>query len=191
MSQIGKESVGNVDGRCRQPAQREAVGDARLRTMQRRETFAELRFDQHRASLQMGQPQRGASGFARHPDRIAGLRAAAAQCRSGRRFAQNRDAESPRPAGGVPADQVDAECIGALEEAARKIIEPGTPIAAMSETFTASVFQPSASASVSARKCVPSTSRSVETTSSWPAVGAIKAPSSPTPSFVWEVPRVK
>ena len=65
------------------------------------------------------------------------------------------------------------------------------PIAAMSETFTARVFQPSASGSVSARKCVPSTNRSVDTTSSCPGVGTTSAPSSPTPSTVWRVGRLK
>jgi hypothetical protein len=32
---------------------------------------------------------------------------------------------------------------------------------------------------------------SVDITSSWPGAGVISAPSSPTPSVVWVVPRVK
>ena len=73
-----------------------------------------------------------------------------------------------------------------------KVAQRGfAPIAAISETLTARVFQPRSSGLVSGRKWVPSTSMSVEITSSQPRLGAIRAPSSPTPSVVWVVPRVK
>jgi hypothetical protein len=65
------------------------------------------------------------------------------------------------------------------------------PIAAMSETLTASVFQPRSSGFVSGRKCVPETSMSVEITSSQPGDGRTMAPSSPTPSTVCVVGRLK
>src|SRR6185503_10360162 len=55
------------------------------------------------------------------------------------------------------------------------------PIAAMSERFTARDLWPSMRASAPARKCLSSSSKSVDTASSMPAPGRSSAASSPTP----------
>ncbi len=76
------------------------------------------------ASLQVGQPQCGAARAARYPDRIAGSCAERRRRLPGGDFAEDGDAEVARPARGVAADQVDAEFVGAGEEAAGEIIDP-------------------------------------------------------------------
>ena len=65
------------------------------------------------------------------------------------------------------------------------------PIAAMSDRFTASALWPSACGSTSTKKCTPSTSMSVEATSSFSGVTDSNDASSPTPSLAWRGARVK
>ena len=65
------------------------------------------------------------------------------------------------------------------------------PIAAMSETLTASAFHPISYGAASAKKCVPATDMSVETTSCMPSATVSKAASSPTPKSVCLHARVK
>ena len=74
---------------------------------------------------------------------------------------------------------------------ARKAQRGRAPIAARSETLTASVFQPRSSGSVSAKKWVPATSMSVVTASCEPGWARSSAASSPTARSVWRGARVK
>ncbi len=128
--------------------------------------------------------------------------------RACRYFAEDRHAEIARPLRRVAADDIDAECVGTGEETARKLFDPAFCSGRQSDgqqrpaglrthrgqvrdihrqRFPAEILGDR----YWRRKCVPATSMSVEMTSSQPAPGRTMAPSSPTPSTVCRVGRLK
>ena len=122
--EIGQQPVGNIDGSAGDSAQGQAQRHSRLRPMQCRQAGREQGFGQSGASLQVRQTQRRPPRPAGYPDRIARPGAVAAQGLPGGGFAEDGDAKGARSAGGVAADQIDAEAGRTVEEAAGESFQP-------------------------------------------------------------------
>ena len=81
-----------------------------------------------------------------------------------------------------PSSIASHQASSASGRASERVHQAGAaPIAARSDRLTASAFQPMSAGASEARKCTPSLSTSVVTTSSRPAAGRSTAASSPIP----------
>jgi hypothetical protein len=152
----------------------------------------EIHTARHRSERDCGIAER-----AGHVDVIAGLRAAAQECRASRNFAEHRDAEVQRPARRVAPTLLDIVPVGKRVEAARKRRKPRCvdPPATRRPAAPSAVSRPSPRGPTDSRlascakllgvdvgrKCRPATSMSTDTASSHPGEGASSAASSPTP----------